>query len=147
MGDLNWDMVSMPSPSEHPGVGGTSPFNIVTLTSTSKEKDAAFQVIMTILSDEAQTAVAKFGLPSPLTADKYKQIWGEDIPGIKGKNTMAIFKNKPAPLVDDTEYDGLVNKGLASALKDVFMDKKDINTALREAEEAGNTALETAKTK
>jgi multiple sugar transport system substrate-binding protein len=72
MTEMNWDMVSIPSTPDKPGVGGPSPYNIMTIASSSKEKDAAFQVLETIFTDEVQTAIAKYGLPSPLKDDKDK---------------------------------------------------------------------------
>jgi multiple sugar transport system substrate-binding protein len=147
MGEMNWEMVSMPSPAEFPGIGGASPFNIVAIAETSKNKDAAFDVLMTLLSDEVQTVIARTGMPSPLKADKYKQEFGKDVPELKGKNTEAIFKNKPAPVRDDHEYDPIVTKPLVEAMNAVLKDEKDINTALREAEEKANKAIEAEMTK
>jgi multiple sugar transport system substrate-binding protein len=118
----------------------------MTIASSSKEKDAAFQVLETIFTDEVQTAIAKYGLPSPLKDDKYKKMLGQE-GGLNGKNVMAVFNNKPAPLLDDTDLDQYVNKDLAAAMKDVLAGKKDINTALREAEEKGNANIAAAGVK
>jgi multiple sugar transport system substrate-binding protein len=147
MTDLNWDMVSLPSTADKPGVGGGNPYNIMAIASSSPEKDAAFQVLEVVFSDEVQTAVAKYGMPSPLKDDKYKKMLAQDLPGSNGKNMQAVFNNKPAPLLDDTDLDSYVNKELAAAMKDVLAGKKDINTALREADEKGNANIAAAGAK
>ncbi|MCC2686117.1 MAG: transporter substrate-binding protein [Paenibacillaceae bacterium] len=146
MSEMNWDMVSLPSTPEKPGIGGPSPYNVMTIASSSKEKDAAFQVLDVIFTDEVQTAIAKYGMPSPLKDDKYKKMLGQDA-GMNGKNVMAVFNNKPAPLLDDTDLDPYVNKALAPVMKDVLAGKKDINTALREAADTGNANIEAAGVK
>jgi multiple sugar transport system substrate-binding protein len=141
MSEMNWDIVSIPSTADNPGIGGASPFNIMTIASSSKEKEAAFQVLEVVFSDEVQSAIAKYGMVSSLKDDKYKKLLGQDIPGVSSRNIQAIFSNKPAPLVDETDLDDYVNKEMAAALKEVLADKTDINTALREAEQRGNASI------
>ena len=60
-----------------------------------------------------------------------------------GKNVSAFFKLQQAQPRNITPYDVKSNTALAAALTPVLQGKKDINTGLREAEEAINKIIET----
>jgi multiple sugar transport system substrate-binding protein len=82
-------------------------------------KDEALEVIAYLLSDEAQTTNARTGRMTVLAKEDIRNQFGKDL-----------------------DYDGLVHKTLRNALKEAVINKKDINTALREAEEAANKAIQ-----
>jgi multiple sugar transport system substrate-binding protein len=137
--NLNWDMVSLPTWKEAPGLGFRLDQHMLSITSTSKNKDADFLVVSTVTSDEVQTDLTRQGRLSILQDPKIKEAFGADLQFIKGKNMKAIFAIKPAKAYVPTPYDdfGLLN----TAMKDVVAKKKDINTALREAEDKLNQKI------
>jgi multiple sugar transport system substrate-binding protein len=65
----------------------------------------------------------------------------------KGKNIAAMFPEKRAPIGDYTPYDTIASGKFAAAFTEVIVNKKDINTALREANEAANKEIEALKQK
>jgi hypothetical protein len=58
---------------------------------------------------------------------------------------MAYFKHQPAPFANISKYDGLVNKEFITSFDEIMSGTKDINSALREAEERANKAISDAK--
>jgi len=95
-------------------------------------------------NDEVQTMVSKAARVSSLKDAKYKQAFGTDLKSLEGKNVQAIFKNKYGKNPVPTRYDTLVQKETTAALN-AFIAGTDLNTALREAEERANKAIEAAK--
>jgi multiple sugar transport system substrate-binding protein len=105
-------------------------------------------VINFLLSDESEMANSKAGrLPAILNPDVRKQ-FGVDVPALKGKNTNVIAKYKPAPQYIPSIYESRAKKAVQDTYyNDVFTGKKDINTALRDADEKANQDIATDKTK
>jgi multiple sugar transport system substrate-binding protein len=146
-GPFDWDITTMPSFKDAPGVGFRSLSHTLSISSTSVHKDDAFKVIQCLVSDENQLAMAKRGIRFPSIDDqKLKDSFGVDNPMLKGKNLQAIFKTKPAPNPRFTKYDSIIEKQLNSAFSLVRDNKTDINTALRDAEEKANQGIADAKT-
>jgi multiple sugar transport system substrate-binding protein len=67
--------------------------------------------------------------------------YGSELSTLKGKHLDAIFKSKSAKLVYPSEYNEVVQPTLVAAFKDVILNGKDINTALREAQDAADKAI------
>jgi multiple sugar transport system substrate-binding protein len=146
---LNWDMVSLPTFSDKPGVGAQSNPWSYFITNSSKHKDAAFEVISYLVSLEVQAYNIRKGLIPPYnyeTNQKLKNVFGVDQPLLNGKNKNAFFYNKiaPPPLsrADNTSF---FTFNLASyvdiAFEKVARKQMDINSALREAEELINKKI------
>jgi hypothetical protein len=57
----------------------------------------------------------------------------------------AVFKSKPAKATPVSQYDSLAGGILQGAITKVAKGEKDINTALREAEEEYNSKVPTVK--
>jgi multiple sugar transport system substrate-binding protein len=145
---LNWDMASYPTTKENPGKAIRYDLHIMAILNTSKHKDAAMQVAATIVSDEVQEALAKAGNTSVLKDEKYQKIFGENLPILKGKRVDAIFKTAPANIFPPTEFEGKARDFVnGTTTKAVLEQGVDINTALRQAEEAINQIVETNKNK
>ncbi|MCC2686263.1 MAG: extracellular solute-binding protein family 1 [Paenibacillaceae bacterium] len=143
---LDWDMVSFPTFKEAPGIGRSPKDKILTISPTSKNKDAAFLVLAFLDSHETLLQIAKSGKVVP-TADKsILDHFGEDIPVLKGKNIQALFKLKSAlPPKPTSVFDAMETSGRTSPGKQAFDEiakgTKDINTALREWEEQYNKQI------
>jgi multiple sugar transport system substrate-binding protein len=145
---FDWDFTTMPSFQEAPGVGFRSLSHDLAISSTSQHKEDAFKVIQLLTSDEVQMAITKRGNRFPALDDqKLKDAYGVDNTILKGKNMPAIFKTKNAKNPKPTLYDDLTVGELNNAFSKVRDGKADINTALREAEEAANLKIAAEKVK
>ncbi|ULL13848.1 extracellular solute-binding protein [Paenibacillus sp. H1-7] len=133
--DLNWDMVQFPSYKEKPNTYGMYDLNIVMMTSTSKHKDEAMKAIEVFLSDEVQTLSSTMGKLSALTNPEIRKQFGIGLPMLKGKNLQGIFKSSPAYAPPFSMHHSKGNEILKKTFLDYIGDKKDVNTALRDAEE------------
>ncbi|MDF2714971.1 MAG: extracellular solute-binding protein family 1 [Paenibacillus sp.] len=143
---LNWDVVTLPSFKEAPGrtIQMFAPF--LGISGSSKYKDQAFAAISHILSEELQVSEAKLGRISVLSTERVKKEYGLENDLLKGKNKEAFVKNKfAASRASITKYDTAAYGILRNKFKEVVLNGKDVNTALREAEEAINKDLEQKK--
>jgi multiple sugar transport system substrate-binding protein len=144
---MNWDMVSLPTFKEAQGMSRAVDAHYIGISSVSKNKDAAFQVISYLTSKEVQMELSKNGKMSSLNDPQIRSSFGQDLEILKGKNVKSAFLLKPAPRPEFTIYDDLINKVVGKALSEVTDNHKDINSALREAQESGNKAIQDAKGK
>lgn len=140
---LNVDFVSLP---RFEGMSATSsqmnaPFYVI--PPSSPNKDTAFQVIAYLLSDEVQTIMARQGRIPIINKESVKKEYAKDLKGMEGKNLSAFFQDTIAKPVPSTAYDGQAKSIFTNAaLVPVYQGKKDINTALRDAEEQINKYIE-----
>jgi multiple sugar transport system substrate-binding protein len=143
---LDWDMVTFPTFKDAPGIGRSPKDKILAISPTSKNKDAAFQVLAFLDSHDDMLHLAQSGKIVP-TADKsILDHFGEAVPVLKGKNTQALFKLKPASSPKPVSvYDALETSGRNSpgkmAFDDIAKGTEDINTALRDWEQQYNQAI------
>ncbi|WP_179136092.1 ABC transporter substrate-binding protein [Paenibacillus sp. 32352] len=145
--DLNWDMVQFPSYKELPNTYGMYDLNVVMMTSTSKHKDDAMKVIEVFLSDEVQSLSSSMGKLSALSNPELRKAFGSGLPMLKGKNLQGIFKSSPAYAPPFSIYHSKGNEILKKTFLDYIGDKKDVNTALREAEEELTRYIQSQGTK
>ncbi|CAG7598780.1 hypothetical protein PAESOLCIP111_00257 [Paenibacillus solanacearum] len=138
---VNWDMASLPSFPERPGIGYEVDSHNLSISSSSQNKDAAFMVVSYLTSLEPQLELSKSGYLPVTTDPEPLKSFGANQPELKGKHLDAIFKTKPAPFHKFTPYDSLATGRLSPALAEAEKGK-DINTALREASEAANKLIQ-----
>lgn len=142
--NLNWDVTTLPEVRGLQGIG-SQPYPVyLGVSSISKHKDEAFQAISELLSLETQIdRSSKFGVFSPLKDQKAKVAFGESSMW-RGKNFQAFASQKPAapaPAVD-ANLKNIAESELNKVFTSIITGEKDINTALREAEEAANRAYQ-----
>jgi multiple sugar transport system substrate-binding protein len=140
--NMNWDVTSYPNYKELPRKALTTADHRITISATSKHKDTAFMVIQFLTDESVQTLIAKSGKPSSLEDPKYEKMFGQDLVTIKGKNIQSVFFNEPNIGDAVWEYSETAWKHLRVAAKEVMDGKKDVNTALRNAEEAANKEID-----
>lgn len=138
--DLNWDMASYPTWPEAPGKGMRVDQHMMSITNTSKNKDAAFLVISTITSNEVQMEISKNARFSILKDKQIKDAFGANMGFLNGKNLQAVHKTSPAAF-PATVYDNYAKGPMTDALNEAVKTGKDLNTALREAEEKANQKI------
>lgn len=140
---LNWDMVVYPQHRKAPGIGQRLDAVIMSITEPSKVKDAAFLVLDTLLSEEVQTDMTRNGRFTVLKDDKLRQEFGKAMDEFKGKNLLAMTKLKFAVMTPFNYLpDGDVDKVLTKAFNAYIVDEKDLNTALREADDDMNKLIQ-----
>ncbi|MBD2861457.1 ABC transporter substrate-binding protein [Paenibacillus oceani] len=149
LGQDNWDFTYFPTLKGQPGVG-YQPYSFLTMaiTSTSKHKDAAFEMISHLTSTEYQAEKSKQGVLLPIMKNKaHIASFGQQSALFKGKKVEAIFPKQFAAVPEgiySTYYD-IATKHARIALENTFKGNTDINTAFRMATEAANKEIETKK--
>jgi ABC-type glycerol-3-phosphate transport system substrate-binding protein len=150
---FRWDYVSIPILSGAPKVVTQRGPAYWSITNTSKLKDEAFQVIMELLSDEAQTDYIKDGNTTTLLKADIRKELGKNHPAHKTKNNSAVYYYEPsAPtpkrksgLVDVPGRDQEII--ITDAFFEVVTGKADLNTALRKADERLKMVIQQEKAK
>jgi len=143
-GVKNWGVVRIPDFPDIRGVGPQSGANYWFMSSTSKHRDAAFEVMKFIMSDEFQASMNARGLATALNDKKLHLEYGKDLPKYNGQNVGALFP-KYAKMSNITEYQLVAADELNLALSAIATKGVDMNTALREAAEVTNKKIDEAK--
>ncbi|WP_176706260.1 ABC transporter substrate-binding protein [Paenibacillus hemerocallicola] len=139
---FNWNVTAHPSYSDKQGLGKEVDFAIAVVNKSGKYREAAYQVLLSLYSQEVQTKFSKAGRLSVLKNDEIRKVYGEDSSVYKGKNLQSMFKVSPSPLPDSSKYDPKINALLiGEVVKSVMVDGTDINTALRNAEDKANKEI------
>lgn len=138
----DWDMAQMPQWADMPGVGSqVSPYYFYPFK-TSKSRDAAFQVLMFVASDEFQQHIMRQGYMSSLKDPSHLMKYlAEGEPLAKTQNLKALLPPKYAPSTEIYKYSNLVEKEVTNAVIDVLKNGTDTNTALRDASERADKAV------
>lgn len=137
----NWDLATFPVFKENPEVG-FAPFpEFVYMTSLSKNRDAAFQVLTYVVSEEQQAwRASTLGfVPSLKNVEKIMDNFGSSIPGIDTKNTQAIVPKQYANFQVSRFYS--IGLGEINTIVRDYVGGKDLNTALREAAERADVKI------
>jgi multiple sugar transport system substrate-binding protein len=135
-----WNMTTYPSFKEAPGQSANVDFQVLMVSNTSKHKDLVFDMIKYLTSDEQQAELTRNGSMTVLDNKGMKATFGANMNVMKGKNIASIIKNKPAKL-NPSEYDLMISDLMTSYDDQIGKGEKDINTALRELQEAADNAI------
>ncbi|MBE1440765.1 ABC transporter substrate-binding protein [Paenibacillus sp. OAS669] len=142
---LDWDIVQLPVYKEKPNVGPQSYPTYFYLSKGSKNKDAAFQVMSYVTSDEFQDFIVRDGYSSILSNQaSIMNHFASNDPVLAHKHVKSLLPEKFADPTEKTKYQAIADKEMLAALVDIASGK-DENTALREAEERANKAIEATK--
>lgn len=137
--DLNWDLAQYPSYKDKPNVYGMYDLHVMTISKTSKYPDEAMKVLEVLFSDEVQMMSTKeTGRVSPLKDPKFKAAFGADMPVLKGKSVPSIFKSQPASAPPFSIHYPKARDILSNQFQQYADNKKDMNSALRDADELIN---------
>lgn len=144
---FNWDMVSMPTFADNPGVG-SQPFPwYFSITSKSNAKDGAMQALKFLASSEYQMEqAAKFGRVPVVKDPAVKSAIGKEM-WLKGKNITALTFNKMAPVAYQSPYTAMVRPFYGGGANNLAKRDMDINTALRTIEEQAQKEIDKSKGK
>lgn len=138
-----WDLAQYPSYSDLPDTYTQYDMHAIGISSTSKHQDDALRVMEVFLSDEvAKLSTSMTGRVPPLADPQISTFYGIDNPALTDKNIAGIFKSKPNPnAAKFTKYHFESYQLSSPYMLSYFRGEKDINTAIREAEEAINQYL------
>lgn len=140
--DMNWDIAQFPSYKESPNIYGMYDLHVLMASSTSKYKDDLMKVYEVFFSDEVQKlSTRKTGRVSALANPEINKEFGADNALLNGKNLQSIFKSKPAPSAAFTEFQSIGTKALKDQSLLYLQNKKDLNTAIRDANEQINNDI------
>jgi multiple sugar transport system substrate-binding protein len=142
---MNWDLAEFPQLPEKPGVGPQAyPFYFF-ITATSKVAEDAFEVLKFLMTDEFHMEKSKQGLFLSLLNNKaIHDAFGTEAEMYKGKNTKALFPKTFAAPSYVHPFTATGGGRIFTALVNVVTGKTDVNSALREADELLNKAIEAA---
>ncbi|TMV47278.1 carbohydrate ABC transporter substrate-binding protein [Paenibacillus mesophilus] len=143
---MNLDAVSLPEYSDRKGVGSQPYPAFFSLTSISKKKEAAFQVIAWLASEEFQLAQSRKGIQTALKNDKVRSEFGKEFPYLSGKNVSAFMPPKPASPSVVTLYNSVAAASFMTTVHKIVSKQLDVNTGLRQAEEETNKKIAEMKT-
>lgn len=143
---MNWDIASLPTFKELPGVGSQAYPFYWGVTAQSKHKDEAMEVIKYLTSAEYQTKQARSGTMTALKDEAIKKQFGQDSK-YKDKNLSAVFFNQYAPIPARSMYEPDAQKPYEDGVQTAALGAADLNTLFRSIEEAANKAVSDAKAK
>lgn len=144
-GEFNWDLTQFPSFSERPNTSLASSGHFLMVSSLTDYKEESFQIIDLLTSTENQKLITEHGRFTSLSDQTLKDMYGINMKSLEGKNVKAVFQSAFAPPYPPTDYDALVTPHLNQAINDVIDGVADINSALRQAEEASNRDIRAEK--
>lgn len=143
---LDFDLVTMPSWSDNPGVTRKASPYPFTISPYSENKEEAFQVLQFLTSKDPQTILSRAGSPSTL-ADKeiHDQYAADLITDDREFNTANAFSNIPAESPLYSQWDANLG-GFIGEKVDEFIDSNDdVNTFLRKMEDEYKAIVEELK--
>lgn len=139
--DFAWDVTQFPSFKEKPNVTVASSGHFLMLSSLGKHKEEAFRVIELLGSPEVQRKITDFGRYTALQDPAIKEMYGHTMKSMQGKNIKAVFKSRFADPVPPHPNNDLTMPAINAALTRVVNNEVDMNTGLRQAEDAINKAI------
>lgn len=139
---FNWDVATWPTFDDKPGLGRQFDFHVMMISPTSKNKEAAYRVLKTLISEEAQREMNRGTRLTVLKDPALKTEFASSLNLYGGKNLAGVFKVSPAPYELASPYDAAVNKMMDDTMKQVATAGMDVNTALRTANEAAAKEIE-----
>lgn len=142
---VDWDLVELPRFKESPDSGSGLLIPFYAVTKTSKHRDQAFLAAAHIGSEEFQREFAKEGYTPPMEISNLSEILGSNVPELSGKNLKAAVPLlSAAPTYPMNAYHSVTVAALNQAYAEVIKGTKDVNTALRDAEELANQKIQEA---
>ncbi|CAG7626109.1 hypothetical protein PAESOLCIP111_02796 [Paenibacillus solanacearum] len=131
---LNWDIVTTPVFESAPKQAPFLDQFVWSISSQSKHKDAAFDVIHYLTSTEMQKKLAESGYIPSLIEDNVRRSLGAENTALQGKNLQSLFKSTYAKPMVPVNFNA--NALMNATYEDVMYKNEDVNTALRKLDEA-----------
>lgn len=142
-GGMDWDLAAHPVFAETPEFGREVEFQSIMVPPTTKNKDAALQVIWSLISDEVQEKMNRGSNLTILDRPDLRNEFAADAKIYDDKNLEGVFSVDPAPTPRPSRFDADLYSILREEFNAVIKEGKDINSALRDANEKADNFLET----
>lgn len=141
---MRWDIVNFPTYNDMPNAGpNSSPYSYF-VSKNSPNREMAYLAISALLSEELQLEAARNNAAVPVIKDRsFLSTIGEAVPGLQGKNAKGLVPKTYGASLPTDPYISAATSSLNAAFLEVAGGRKDINTALRDAEEAANQKIST----
>jgi multiple sugar transport system substrate-binding protein len=144
---VNYDLSAPPRHASTPDTKAPNSYNHLVVGKSTKYPEQAFQFVSSILTDDVQSVSSRNGRIPVIINPGVQKLFGQDNEYFKGKNIDALFaKGKVREEREGGPYDAIVQSKIVEAFNAVYQGT-DINTALRNAEEAANKAIAAEKAK
>lgn len=142
---MNYDFVQFPKFKEAPGIG-PQPYPLYFyLSQSSQNKEQTFEVLAYLTSDEFQMEKSKKGILTVLKNKDIQRAFAQDSPDLRGKNIRAMVPGNFAPPPYRSKYDNIAAMTLQQEIASAVLGMKDLDTAVRDAEQAINKSIKAAK--
>ncbi|MCC2683437.1 MAG: family 1 extracellular solute-binding protein [Paenibacillaceae bacterium] len=138
---MNWGIASLPSFKDAPGKGYYPAIPLLMITTATKHKDEAFQVLNLLTDADTQKEMGKGGRLSSLKDAKVRETFGQDMKSFKGVDIKAIVDYATSTEPPYSKYSDMAKNQVDAAIRKALSGATDINTALRESEEATNKKI------
>lgn len=141
----NFDIVTEPRFEDRVGYGRHTLANMLIITETSEHKEQAMQVLKYMVSEESQMRISSHSRIPALKGKQYEEAYGSNNPKLKDLNLAALFKHPSSPTPPPHPFDKEVQKIIRDLRKELALNNKDINTALKEAQELAEQTIAAMK--
>ncbi|TNJ64584.1 carbohydrate ABC transporter substrate-binding protein [Paenibacillus hemerocallicola] len=139
---MDWDIAPLPTFKELPNVGSQSYPVYFGLTSQTKNKDAAMELLKFMVSEPYQNELAGKGVLPIIQSEATKKLLGANT-AFKDKNYQAMMARKFAPITPKIpEYDTDVFRAYRDQAYPLALGETDINTAFRIAAEQAEKVIQ-----
>lgn len=141
--DLNFNIAALPVFDDAKGQGVSPAASILMMSPATKYKNEGWEILKFLASDEVEIGNSRIGFPPAIKLQAAKDQFGADLPGVEKLNMKAVFHNKftPQPVIKG-EYHSAAIRPYVPMIQNVGGDKVDINTALRDAQEAADKGIQ-----
>lgn len=134
-GFTNWDIAGLPNFQDKLGNGRTVDSHMTFVSKTSKHKEEAFQVLLESVSRETQMLVSANARISSIPDKAIQANYAKNMPSYNGKKVQNIFLTKMTPSPKSSVYGSKASSILRDEQKNMALGNKDVNTALKDAQE------------
>src|SRR5687768_15968612 len=110
--NLDWNNAQYPPFAEQPGDGLRVDEWISHISKQSKQKEEAFKVVETVLSDEVQKALSRKGRLPIVQNDATRNEFAKEVTHVQGKHLEAAFKSQPSKALPVTPFDAHARNNL-----------------------------------
>jgi multiple sugar transport system substrate-binding protein len=141
-GLLDWDLVTMPVFKEKPNVGTQEYTRFMAISPASRNKDAAFKVLVHLVSDEVQLAQHRNGVLTVLKDENIKSQYFKNLQQLDNKNINAVLLLEPAYSPPKNINLDFVTTATVRAAQDYVLGRSDLITALRKESEVAKKNIE-----
>lgn len=140
--EIDWDMIALPTHPQAPTSGSPMNSTVWGLTSITRDKEAAMEVINYLVSDENLSEFAKVGYLVPKMSDEILSVFAtEAVPA--NKNWNAILYNDFGKIAGDRPpYSSSVLSVYTDYLEKIVSGEVDRNTAFRMMEEEAQQIID-----